>query len=186
MAFWITGLRGALAIGLGVSLLFVPAKTLPMLGNFIGIYWLTSGIVALRYGVGGERAKGWALVIAVFGILAGLAMLSRLFAQHYVSMEILGRLMGLIILLTGLLHIFGGFRKDTVTRQRTWPSLLLGIFELALGLLMVMSPLGRGTAFYLSIGAWALLGGAFLIGDAMQLRRIRQQQAKMGNTISAE
>ena len=56
MAFWITLVRGLLAIGLGVVLIFQPDKTRPMLVNFMGMFWLVSGIISLRWGARGERA----------------------------------------------------------------------------------------------------------------------------------
>lgn len=48
MAFWIVSVQGILAIGLGAVLLFQPDRTLPMLANFMGLYWLTSGVISLR------------------------------------------------------------------------------------------------------------------------------------------
>ena len=56
MAFWITLVRGMLAITLGVALVFWPDKARPILVNFMGMFWLVSGIVSLRWGVHGERA----------------------------------------------------------------------------------------------------------------------------------
>jgi uncharacterized membrane protein HdeD (DUF308 family) len=62
MAFWITLVRGLLAIALGVSLILWPDKARPMLVNFMGMFWLVSGIVSLRWGVHGERARGLSLL----------------------------------------------------------------------------------------------------------------------------
>ena len=43
--------RGALAIFLGLALFFLPdKKSRPMLANFMGFYWLVSGVVSLRWG----------------------------------------------------------------------------------------------------------------------------------------
>ena len=48
VAFGITLFRGLMAITLGLVLLFQPDKTRPMLGNFMGMFWLASGIISLR------------------------------------------------------------------------------------------------------------------------------------------
>jgi uncharacterized membrane protein HdeD (DUF308 family) len=57
VGFIITLIRGILAVSLGVMLVFQPEKTRPMLGNFMGMFWLVSGIFSLRWGASGERAQ---------------------------------------------------------------------------------------------------------------------------------
>ena len=114
MAFWITLVRGLLAIALGVSLLFWPDKARPMLVNFMGMFWLVSGIVSLRWGVHGERARGLSLLAGSAGVLAGLGMLSRRFTTGMVGEDVLLSVLGLILLLTGLMHMIGGFRTGAV------------------------------------------------------------------------
>jgi uncharacterized membrane protein HdeD (DUF308 family) len=77
MAFWVTLLRGLLAISLGVVLLILPGKALPMLANFMGIFWLLAGVTSQRWSASGRRARGLSLVAGVVGALAGLVMISR-------------------------------------------------------------------------------------------------------------
>ena len=182
MAFWITLIRGTLAVTLGVALLFWPDKARPILVNFMGMFWLVSGIVSLRWGARGERARGWSLLAGAIGVLAGLGMLSRRFTQGMVGEDVLLSVMGLIIMLTGLMHIFGGFRTGPVEthllsqhRKWSWTAFLLGLFEMVLGLMLVIEPLGRGPVVYFAASVWALVGGVILIGDAARLRRLRKQ-----------
>ena len=187
MAFWITLMRGMLAISLGVALIFWPDKARPMLINFMGMFWLVSGIVSLRWGVHGERARGLSLLAGAAGFLAGVGMLSRRFTQGMVGEDVLLSVIGLIILLTGLMHILGGFRSGpevshlfSENRKWSWTAFLLGVFEMVLGLLLVVEPLGRGPLVYFAASFWALVGGAILLGDAARqrrerLRRLRQQ-----------
>jgi uncharacterized membrane protein HdeD (DUF308 family) len=180
VAFWITLIRGILAISLGTALLIQPDKPRPMLGNFMGMYWLVAGVMSLRWGASGERAGGVPMLAGVIGVLAGLGMLSRSLAPSYVAEEVFFSILGLVILLTGLLHIFGGFRTgpDQV-REWSWTSFLLGLFEVILGLMLIASPLTRDIWVFLAVGIWALIGGAILIGDALRLRRL-SQQGKIG------
>jgi uncharacterized membrane protein HdeD (DUF308 family) len=171
--FWITLIRGGFAIVLGVALIFQTEKALPILANFMGMYWLVSGIVSLRWGVTGERAKGLPLLAGIVGVLAGIGILSRRFTSVYVAEEFVISLVGVIILLTGLLHMFGGFRQGQASgRQWSWTSFLLGIFEVILGLLLIIAPLNRGPLAYFAAMIWALLGGLILIGDALRARRL--------------
>jgi uncharacterized membrane protein HdeD (DUF308 family) len=194
MAFWITLVRGMLAITLGVALVFWPDKARPILVNFMGMFWLVSGIVSLRWGVHGERAKGLSLLAGAAGVLAGVGMLSRRFTQGMVGEDVLLSVVGLIILLTGLMHIVGGFRTGPVethllsqnrtrmwSRAWSWTAFLLGLFEIVLGVILVIAPMGRGPLIYFAASVWALVGGTILLGDAVRLRRLRQtaQQAEL-------
>ncbi len=117
------------------------------------------------------------MLAGVIGVLAGLGMLSRSLAPSYVAEEVFFSILGLVILLTGLLHIFGGFKTgpDQV-RQWSWTSFLLGLFEVILGLMLVVGPLTRDIWVFLAVGVWALIGGAILIGDALRLRRLTQKK----------
>jgi uncharacterized membrane protein HdeD (DUF308 family) len=189
MAFWITLVRGMLALTLGVALIFQPDKARPMLVNFMGMFWLVSGIVSLRWGVHGERARGLSLLAGAVGVLAGIGMLSRRFTTGMVGEDVLVSVVGLIILLTGLLHIFGGFRTGpeethvfSHNRKWSWTAFLLGLFEMVLGIMLVVEPLDRGPVVYFAASIWALVGGVILLGDAVRLRR---QRAKHGTEAAS-
>jgi uncharacterized membrane protein HdeD (DUF308 family) len=176
VAFVITLIRGILAVSLGAALLFQPDKTGSMLANFMGMFWLVSGIFSLRWGAAGERARGWALLAGIIGVVAGAGMLARGMVSNWIAEDILSSLLGVMILLTGSLHAFGGFRIG-VDAHRKWSmtSFLLGTFEIVLGVLLIVEPLGRSTIFYLSASIWALIGGFILIGDAIRLWRVSRE-----------
>jgi uncharacterized membrane protein HdeD (DUF308 family) len=92
-----------------------------------------------------------------------------------VQEDILFSLLGVVVLLTGVLHVFGGFRVgESAHRKWSLTAFLLGAFEIVLGILLIVEPYGRGTFFYLAIVIWALLGGFILITDAVRLRRALQ------------
>jgi uncharacterized membrane protein HdeD (DUF308 family) len=193
MAFWITLMRGMLAITLGVALIFWPDKARPILVSFMGMFWLVSGIVSLRWGVHGERAKGLSLLAGAAGVLAGTGMLSRRFTQGMVGEDVLLSVIGLIILLTGLMHIVGGFRTGPVeshlfsaNRKWSWTAFLLGLFEIVLGVILVIAPMNRGPGVYFAATVWALVGGVILIGDAARQRRERQRRLGQAAKQEAE
>jgi len=172
VVFGITLFRGMMATTLGLALLFLPDKTLPVLANFMGMFWLASGVISLRWGASGERAHGWALLAGVIGVLAGITMLSAPLLERWVAQDVMLSLLGVIILLTGILHAFGGFRiGEGEHRKWSTTSLALGVFEVILGLMLIVEPLGRSDFFYLVVSVWALVGGFILIGDALRLRR---------------
>ena len=143
-----------------------------MLGNFMGMFWLASGIISLRWGASGERARGWAVLAGAFGVLAGIAMLSRSYTTSLIAEVWLMTLMGVIITLTGILHAFGGFRVgEGEHRKMSVTGLLLGLFEIILGVILILEPLERGPILNLAASIWALVGGFILISDALRQRR---------------
>jgi len=175
----ITLIRGLLAIGLGSILLFQPDKTRPMLANFMGMFWLASGIISIRWSASGGRARRVGILAGVIGVLAGLGMLTRGLTNAWISQDILFSILGVVILLTGVLHIFGGFRVgETAHRKWSWTSFILGAFEIVLGMMLIVEPMGRSTFFYLAASIWALVGGAILIMDAVRIRKAAVESAQ--------
>ena len=178
MKFWITLVRGMLAVALGIALVLQVEKARPILANFMGMYWLMSGLISIRFSVTGERARGLSLLAGIIGVLAGLGMVGRDLAAGYVPEEVLISSVGLIIMLTGILHISGGFRQDrSSAEKRTFTGIILGLFEIILGLMLVISPLDRGPIVYFAAMVWALVGGFILLGDALNFRRRQQVDA---------
>ena len=171
-AFWITLARGILAIALGLALLVQPETARPMLANFFGMYWLLAGVISIRWGARGERARGLPLVAGVVGVLTGLAAIGRFLMGNLLSEVMVFYFLGTVVLLTGLLHMFGGFRTgEERERQWSWGSFLLGLFEIILGGMLLIEPLERGPGLNLTAMVWALVGGATLIGEALRIRR---------------
>lgn len=169
--FWITLVRGIFAISLGLALVVQPDRARPMLANFFGMYWLMAGLVSIRWGARGERARGLPLVAGVVGVLTGLVAIGRVLISGVLSEVLVLYLLGTVILLTGVLHMFGGFRTgEERERQWSWGSFLLGFFEIVLGAILIIEPLERGQGLNLAATVWALVGGAMLIGDALRVR----------------
>ena len=79
--------------------------------------------------------------------------------------------LGFGVLLTGLMHIGGGFRTgEDAARQRSLASVILGFFEIVMGGMLLLAPLHQGTAVFLGASIWAMTAGVILIGDAFRLR----------------
>ncbi len=171
--FWVTLMRGILAITLGVALLILPDKVRAFLITSMGIFWLVSGVMSIRWGLTGRRARGLPLLAGVVGVLAGIMAISRRFLQldSLVSETLIITILGVAILLTGVMHLIGGFRTgEDASRQWSWMSFILGLFEFVLGAALIMEPLDQGLVIYFGASIWAILGGIILFGDALRLR----------------
>lgn len=95
--------------------------------------------------------------------------------------------LGILILLSGLLHILAGFRFSETTGWG-WKiaNVLLGVFEVGFGLLVMLYPWYQFKLAYLAFVAWAFLGGIILLGDGLRLRRLlREQQPTVTATESS-
>jgi uncharacterized membrane protein HdeD (DUF308 family) len=171
LIFWITLVRGFLVLILGLSLLFTPEKTKAMLFNFMGFFWLMTGIVSIRQEL---HNKGNRLVLAAgaIGVLAGCAVVTRDITRTYLAEFWVVTLLGVIILLSGILHILGGFQiGGRSMHDRTKLSILLGVFEVFLGGIFVIFHGGQSQIMYTIAIIWALLGGILLLSDAYRQYR---------------
>jgi uncharacterized membrane protein HdeD (DUF308 family) len=124
------------------------------------------------------------LLAGIVGVLAGLAAISRRFdlLGAVFSDAVAITVLGIAILLTGLMHMLGGFRTaEDANRQLSRLSILLGLFEVVLGGALILEPLDQGMIIYIGASIWAMVGGTILIGDALRLRsRARAASSKEG------
>lgn len=178
IGFWVTIFRALLASFLGMALLFRPNTARPLLVNFMGVFWLASGIMSIRWSATGHPAhRSWTTLAGIVGVIAGLLALFRAVISDQFSDILVLNILGAVIILTGLIHITGGFRTAKEERHRTWASIILGIFEIVLGgLLLMAQSLQFGSLFYWTLTLWALIGGFLLFADALaQRRRVKQE-----------
>jgi uncharacterized membrane protein HdeD (DUF308 family) len=104
--------------------------------------------------------------------VAGTATLLRGRLDEVAAESLFVYVLATVILLTGIAHVLGGFRTgDALERRPSGSSVLLGMMEMALGLLFLIGSIENSRAAYLAAGVWALTGGLILIGDALLLRR---------------
>ena len=171
--------KGVAAIVLSILLFFIPDKSSAFLLNTMGFFWLTIGLSILRRGQEDERYPGkhTALIVGVVAVLAGLVAVSRRFTDQWVSEEIFFFVLGTVVLATGLLHMFGeqrigGFRRDRLTRIQ----FLLGVFEVLIGALLLLSPNMDQPFVYWAATAWALIYGIFAFLLAVRSYRANKQE----------
>jgi uncharacterized membrane protein HdeD (DUF308 family) len=170
--WWLSLIRGAVALGLGLALLLAPSMGRPMLAQYMGMYWMASGLLSIVWGLRGARFTRLWLLAGFVGFVGGLAIVLHALYAPPMDVSLVVTLFGTIAVLTGLLHMAGGYR----VRQEYGPrwsrgSFLLGLVQLVLGLLVLFAP-GKVPRIivFLAVG-WALIGGLGLIRDALRLRQ---------------
>ncbi len=167
LAFWLTLSRGLLAMALGISLLFIPDETGPMLANLVGMFCITTGLVSLRHDPAIPNRK-LARMVAIVLVVTGVLIYSRNVANLWVTWESIVNLLGAVLILTGILHILYGIQIGKQrSRGRTGLSVVMGVFETGLGVLLLFSQTGHDPIICLIMTIWALIGGSVIIGDAI-------------------
>jgi uncharacterized membrane protein HdeD (DUF308 family) len=164
---WITVARGVMAIALGLGLALHHDRAPGALANFMGVYWILSGVVTVRGGMALEgRRRRIALVGGVIGIVTGAVAL-----LFNVDTTFLLSILGVVIALTGIVHLKGGFELAEMSGRRWRPGVPLGILEIGLGATLVLTSGAGGSLSTWLASAWALLGGIVLVSDALLARR---------------
>ena len=179
VAYRVAFARGVLALTLGSAMIVQPEKTSDNLATYMGAFWALAGVVSIRSALAGQRMRGIPLVSGCAGVVAGFVVFFHERLDEVVAQAVLVSLLAIVILLTGLAHVLEGFTTgDELERQRSRSSVLLGMMEIALGLLFLVGSLENSVAAYWAAGIWALTGGVILIGDALLLRRRLRRQSR--------
>jgi uncharacterized membrane protein HdeD (DUF308 family) len=176
--FWITAFRAFLAVVLGTALLFQPDKARPLLVSFMGGFWLVGGLASLRWAANGDRARRWSVIAGIIGVGAGLLAIMRTFLSGYIPELVIAYLLGGVMILTGIMHIAAGSSDSEGPIRRSWVSVLLGIIETVMGIMIFISPLSYGPVVYWFITLWAFLGGVILFREAWRHRQQVKETAK--------
>jgi uncharacterized membrane protein HdeD (DUF308 family) len=162
---WITVARGLMAIALGLALAFNGERAPAALVKFMGVYWILNGIITLRVAAEAARRR-LAIAAGATGIVTGATVLLA-----NVGTTFLLAILGVVIALTGLAHLLGGFEIADVSGRRWRPGVPLGVLELGLGATLVLTSEHSGSLSTWLASAWALVGGTVLVLDAFAMRR---------------
>jgi uncharacterized membrane protein HdeD (DUF308 family) len=172
--WWLNLIRGIVALIVGIMILGWPNIGRTLFVNFLAIFWLVSGLMSLQWGFSVRQKRGLWLVAGLVGTVVGSALLLHSFYQRYLDPGLAIRILGTLALFVGLINIFGGFRTPDMTREQSLGRLLLGLFEVGLGLLLIILD-ALGPLSKLLAGGWAFIGGMVLIIQAFQMRKALTQ-----------
>jgi uncharacterized membrane protein HdeD (DUF308 family) len=171
--WWLTALRGLVALALALAIT-VAGRTTGHLITFLALFWMTGGLITLRFALAIRPRPGFrlGLAAAIAAVVGAVLVLLRDRLSGVVDPEVFVGLLGISAVLTGLLRILGGFAaEERVGRRWTLGGIVLGALELALGaLLLVTSDVDPD--LLVPIGAaWAAVSGILLLAQGLRLRR---------------
>ncbi|WP_292392582.1 HdeD family acid-resistance protein [Methanoculleus sp. UBA303] len=150
---WPVLLLGILAVIFGVLFFIYPIPTLTLLVTFLGFYWLFNGIVALIDLFRDETGRGWKLLVAILGILAGVLVLAYPLYSAVLIPTVFAIIIGVEGLIIGAVYTVQGFSGAG------WGTGILGILSIVFGLVLIANPLVAAVGLVLLLAGLAIIGG---------------------------
>ena len=158
---------------LGTAVLFAQDNR-GKLANFIGVYWLLSGLLTLRWALTVRWLRGSRIGLAAgsLSVVAALLVLLRVPLQDVIAPNTLINVLGAAAVLTGSLRLLGAFEIERRTGRRwTFGGFALGSVEVVLGLVLIVTNGENERVLSIVFAAWGLVGGCLLLIEGFRLRR---------------
>jgi uncharacterized membrane protein HdeD (DUF308 family) len=167
--WWITFIRGLVALALGGALLVAGAGE-SRLATFIGVYWLLGAVLTARWVMRSRGAPGrrLAVVAAAIGILAALALLGRRPLHPVLGTGALFDVVGAAAIAIGVLRMLGGFQAQSSAPRHH--SILIGALDVGIGAVLIITSDASSAWVRFVAAAWGLAGGTLLLLDALRMR----------------
>lgn len=162
--WWLVLLEGIAMLILGILLLIKPGMTVLIFVQFVGIYWLISGIFQIIGIFLDSSMWGWKLFAGVLGILAGIIVV-----QHPLwSPVVLGSTLIIILGIEGI--IYGGIGLYQAFKGAGWGAGILGALSILFGIYFLAN-IGQATLVLPWVfGIFAIVGGIAAIVMAFRLK----------------
>ena len=184
--WWLTSLRGLVALLLALAIA-VAGRSSARLITFLALFWMTGGLITLRFALAIRPRPGFRLGLAAATaavVGAGLVLLrDRL--SGVVDPEVFVGLLGISAVLTGVLRVLGGFAaEERVGRRWTLGGIVLGTLEFGLGALLLLTSGVEPDLLAPLVAAWGAVSGILLLTQGLQLRRVARSWRGSDDTPS--
>ena len=172
--WWLTALRGLVALALALALT-VAGRTTGRLITFLALFWMTGGLITLRFALAIRPRPGFrlGLAAATAAVVGAVLVLLRERLSGIVDPDVFVGLLGISAVLTGLLRILGGFAaEERLGRRWTLGGIVLGTLELGLGALLLLTSEVDPRLLVPIVVAWGAVSGILLLAQGLGLRRV--------------
>ncbi len=166
--WWLTLINGISLIILGILLLMNPVGSTFFLVQFLGIYWLVSGLFSLVGIFVNPHLWGWKLFSGILGVIAGVMILQHpIWAGVLVptTLVIVLAIQGIIVGIVGLILAFQGAGLG---------SGILGAVSIIFGVILLGQPLLAALALPMVLGSFAVVGGVVTLVHSFRIRGSQQ------------
>jgi uncharacterized membrane protein HdeD (DUF308 family) len=162
--WWLVLIEGIALSILGLMLLFSPGITTIILVQFVGWYWLLTGVIKIVSIFFDRDGWGWKLAGGIIGILAGLMVVQTpLWSPFFVGSTLI-----IILGVQGL--IFGVISLVQAFRGGGWGPGIMGAISMLFGFLFLTNIGGFTLSLPFAIGILAVFGGVTSVIAAFRLR----------------
>jgi uncharacterized membrane protein HdeD (DUF308 family) len=171
--WWLTALRGLVALTLGVAVA-VGGRSSARLVTFLALFWMTSGLITLRFALAIRPRPGFrlGLTAATAALVGAVLVLLRDRLSGRIDPDVFVGLLGIAAVLTGVLRVLGGFAaEERLGRRWTLGGIVLGALELALGALLLLTSGMDPELLVPIVAAWGAVSGILLLAQGLRLRR---------------
>jgi len=162
--WWLVLIQGIFSLILGVLFLTDPAMTTAVAVQFLGIYWLISGmfqIVAIFI----DRSQwGWKLFMGIVGIYAGLYIVQHPLLSTLLVPASATIVLGVIGLVYGVIGVVAAFRGAG------WGAGILGVLSVLLGIWLLAHTAVAAISLPFALGILLIVGGIVGVVQAFRMR----------------
>jgi uncharacterized membrane protein HdeD (DUF308 family) len=109
----ISALIGVLSIGIGLMLLRAPFQALEVMIFALGFWWVFSGILDIIRGFQLATGKGWAILMGIITLAAGMVIL----AYPIDSAQVLAFVGGIMLIILGVFEVVASFQLRSASQQ---------------------------------------------------------------------
>ena len=164
--WWIGLIEGIAAVIIGIFLVISPGMTTLALVQFLGFFWVISGMLSLMDLFRDSTMWGWKLCAGILGVLAGLVVIRNPLWSAVFIPFFLVIMLGIDALIQGVIKFAFAFMGGGL-----W-AIVLGILNIAFGIILLSSPLLSALTLILMIGIFAIVGGGLAIITALRQRNV--------------
>jgi uncharacterized membrane protein HdeD (DUF308 family) len=172
--WWLTALRGLVALTLALAVT-VGGRSTARLVTFLALFWMTGGLITLRFALAIRPRPGFrlGLAAATAAVVGAVLVLVRDRLTGLVNPEVFVGLLGISAVLTGVLRVLGGFAaEERLGRRWTLGGIVLGTLEVAVGaLLLLTNEIDPGLLVPI-VAAWGAVSGILLLAQGLRLGRL--------------
>lgn len=163
LPWWMILLEGIAALIIGLCFVISPGLTTLVFLQFLGFYWLFSGILSLVDIFLDHSLWGWKLCVGILGILSGLVVIRNPLWSTLLLPVIVVIMLGIQGLIQGVAKIVEAFQGAGLG------AVALGVLNILFGILLLFSPLIAVRALPIVVGIFAILGGVAAIVAAFRV-----------------
>lgn len=155
--WWLLLIQGIAGTLLGILLFVRPTTTMIVLIQFLGIYWLITGIFSTVSLIWDRSEWAWKLTSGILGILAGILIIQNLLWSTLILPATLALMLGGIGVIIGISQLIDAFRGSGIGVG------ILGAFSILLGFILMTRPVIAGFALPWILGSILIVGGILTI-----------------------